>query len=101
MVKEMRIETNRLLIRPYKEDDLIECFQLMQDIELFKYMTMDVMSLDEYKKLFEWLLWMYNIGFDGDFKYSFNIILKETGKHIGWCGIGGIDYDHQQKEIFI
>jgi len=99
-VKDMKIETDRLIIRPYNEDDLMECFQLMQDKELFTYLDMDVMSLDEYKGLFYWLIDSYNKGFDEDFKYSFNITLKESGKHIGWCGVGGSNYDHEQKEIY-
>ena len=52
-VKEMRIETDRLIIRPYKEDDLMECFQLMQDKNLFHYLDMNVMTLEEYKGLFK------------------------------------------------
>lgn len=96
----MRIETKRLIIRPYKEDDLIECFQLMQDKNLFKYLDRDVMSLEEYKRLFNWLINAYNKGFDQDFKYSFNITLKESGTNIGWCGVGGSDYNHEQKEIY-
>lgn len=43
---------------------------------------------------------MYNKDFHEDFKYSFNITLKENGVHIGWCGIGRIDYDIQHKEIY-
>lgn len=100
MVKLMHIETERLIIRPYVEQDLMDCFRLMQDKDLFRYMDMEVMSLEEYKGLFQWLIDSYNIGFDGDYKYSFNILLKETGKHIGWVGVGGVDYDHKTKEIF-
>lgn len=100
MVKDMRLETKRLTIRPYAKEDLMECFDLMQDKELFNYLDMDIMSLDEYKNLFHWLIDSYNTEFDGDFKYSFNIILKETGKHIGWVGIGGLETDHSMKEIF-
>jgi ribosomal-protein-alanine N-acetyltransferase len=99
-VKDMRIETERLIIRPYVEDDLMDCFYLMQDKELFRYKDMDVMTLDEYKGLFNWLMDSYNTGFDGDFAYSFNIILKETGVHIGWVGIGGLPSDRTKKEIF-
>jgi ribosomal-protein-alanine N-acetyltransferase len=100
MVKEMRLETKRLIIRPYREEDLLECFQLMQNKELFQYMNMKVMSFEEYQGLFHWLIRSYDVGFDEDFKYSFNITLKESGVHIGWCGIGGSEYDHQQKEIY-
>lgn len=99
-IKDMRIETERLIIRPYKEDDLPQCFELMQDKELFNYLDMDVLSYEEYKGLFEWLIDSYNKGFDEDFKYSFNITLKKTDIHIGWCGVGGSNYDHEQKEIY-
>ena len=99
-VKEMRIETERLLIKPYKQEDLEECFKLMQDKELFKFLDMDVMSHEDYEGLFRWLIDCYEVGFDEDFKYSFNITLKQSGTHIGWCGIGGLEFDHNQKEIF-
>lgn len=26
-----------------------------------------------------------------------NITLKESGTHIGWCEIGGLDFDHNEK----
>ncbi len=99
-VKDMRLETKRLIIRPYVQEDLMECFQLMQDKELFVYMDMDVMNHDEYTDLFTWLIDCYDIGFDKDFKYSFNITLKENGRHLGWCGLGGLHFDISFKEIF-
>lgn len=98
--KDMMLDTERLVIRPYIKDDLIECFNLMQDKELFKYINMDVMNIDEYKGLFSWLIDSYEVGFHEDFKYSFNITLKESGKHIGWCGVGVLDFDFSKKEIF-
>jgi len=96
----MRIETERLIIKPYRIEDLSECFQLMQDKELFRYMDMDVMSLEEYKRLFTWLIDSYETTFDDEFRYSFNVTLKENGTHIGWCGIGALDYDTRCREIY-
>ncbi|MBI9015235.1 MAG: GNAT family N-acetyltransferase [Clostridiales bacterium] len=96
----MRIETERLIIKPYGIEDLSECFHLMQDKILFRYLDMDVLSLVEYKRLFTWLIDSYETTFDDDFRYSFNITLKESGKHIGWCGIGVLDYDVSYKEIY-
>lgn len=100
MVHDMRLETDRLLIRPYLPEDLEECFALMQDKDLFHFLDMDVMTFEEYSGLFHWLIDCYKVGFDRDFKYSFNIILKESGTHIGWCGIGGAEFDHSRKEIY-
>jgi ribosomal-protein-alanine N-acetyltransferase len=96
----MKLETKRLIIRPYTENDMMECFQLMQDKELFTYLDMDVMSFEDYSDLFHWILRCYEIGFQDDFKYSFSINHKASGKHIGWIGIGGIEYDHAIKEIY-
>lgn len=58
------------------------------------------MTLDEYKGLFRWLLEGYNVGFDGDSGYSFNIILKETGMQVGWVGLGKLVTDSKKTEIF-
>ena len=100
MIIDMRLETQRLIIRPYIEDDFMESFQLMQDEELFKYKEMRVMTLEEYKGLFKWVLKSYNVGFDENFAYSFTIILKETGMQIGWVGLGKLVTDIAKTEIF-
>jgi len=31
MIKEMRIETSRLIIRPFIQSDLLECFELIHN----------------------------------------------------------------------
>lgn len=41
------------------------------------------MSHEDYKGLFRWLIDCYEVSFNEDFKYSFNITLKESGIHIG------------------
>lgn len=99
-INEMRIETERLVIRPYEKEEVDECFQLMQDKELFTYLDMEVMTYEEYQSLFYWLISCYETEMTQDFKYSFNITLKECGTHIGWCGLGGVEFDHDQKEVF-
>ena len=99
-VKNVRLETERLIIRAYTENDFMESFKLMQDKELLKYKNMDVMSLEEFRKLFNFIMRMNEVGFDGDYKYSFIINLKETGENIGWVGVGGMDIDHSIKEIY-
>ncbi|MFR9710224.1 GNAT family N-acetyltransferase [Paenibacillus sp. MB22_1] len=101
MIKETNIQTNRLIIRPYKESDLLEAFQLMQEKDLFQYLPMEVMSLEDYKGLFSWLINCYETSYKEDwFKYSFVITDRETGNHIGWCGVGCLDFNHDYKEVF-
>ncbi|MNB80683.1 hypothetical protein D3C75_274500 [compost metagenome] len=96
----MRLETERLLIRPYIQSDLQESFELMQDPEVLTYMHMDVFSADEYQGVFDWLISSYNTPFDEAFKYSFAIRLKESGAFIGWCGAGTLDFSPPHKELY-
>jgi ribosomal-protein-alanine N-acetyltransferase len=90
-----------LIIRAYQENDLHEAFELMHEKDLFEYLPMEVMSFDEYKDLFAWLIRCYDVGHENEwFKYSFNSINKKDDKHIGWCGVGSLDYDHSDREVF-
>lgn len=96
----MRLETERLIIRPYKESDLLESYELMQDAELLTYMHMDVLPMEPYEELFQWLLASYGDRFEGPFKYSFPIIAKSSGEMVGWCGIGELDFSRPDKELY-
>ncbi|GIO91004.1 hypothetical protein J31TS3_22310 [Paenibacillus lactis] len=98
----MRIETERLVVRAYQDNDLQEAFELMQDNDLFTYLPMEIMTFEEYKELFSWLIGCYEISPQHDwYKYSFVITRKDDGRHVGWCGIGSLDFNHSSKEIFL
>ncbi|MCC3372525.1 GNAT family N-acetyltransferase [Cohnella sp. REN36] len=96
----MRLETERLSIRPYRMEDLQESFALMQDPALFAYMPLDVMPREAYEGLFAWLIDSYRTPFDGPFKYSFAVRSRETGAMIGWCGVGVLDFLAPDKELY-
>ncbi|MFD0713345.1 GNAT family N-acetyltransferase [Paenibacillus sp. GCM10027626] len=96
----MQLETERLIIRPYSEDDFAASFQLMQNPEQLTYMHMDVMSAADYRGLFNWLLSSYDTPFNKPFKYSFAICDKMTGALIGWCGLGVLDFKAPDCEIY-
>jgi ribosomal-protein-alanine N-acetyltransferase len=96
----LHTETERLVIRPYTENDLEESFLLMQEKALFTYLHFDVMTFDEYKGLFQWLIHSYKAGDQGNFKYSFAICMKESGQIIGWVGVGTLDIIKGEKEIY-
>ena len=96
----MRLETERLIIRPYTQSDLPESYALMQNPEVLTYTHMDVFSPEEYRGLFGWLLESYNTPFDGAFKYSFAIRDKTAGTFMGWCGVGTLDFSTPDKELY-
>lgn len=99
-VKEMRIETERLIIRPFIQSDLEECFELMKEKELYKHLDWDVMSFEDFKGVFKWWIDLYETDYDGDFKYNFAIFLKGNNQFVGWGGLGVIDCFYPEKEIY-
>lgn len=99
-VKEMRIETDRLIIRPFILNDLSECYELMQDEELFNYLDWKVTSIEIFKGTFNWWIDLYETNFDDDFKYNFAIFLKDNNAFIGWGGFGAIDCFYPENEIY-
>lgn len=95
----INVETERIIIRPYKTNDLEKSYKLMQDKELYEFLHFDVMTFEEYQFLFNWLLQSYD-SVGNNFKYSFAIFLKDTNELIGWVGIGNLDCISGEKEIY-
>lgn len=100
MVKNLFIETERLIIRTYQPSDLETSYQLMRDKELYRFLEFDALPYDEYRLLFNWLMESYETGYEDEFKYSLAIILKETNQFIGWCGIGILEFNKPAKEVY-
>ncbi|MEI2393877.1 GNAT family N-acetyltransferase [Paenibacillus phytohabitans] len=96
----MRLETERLIIRPYIESDLGASFALMQNPEVLTFMHMGVMQRHEYEGLFRWLMFSYHTPFELPFKYSFAVCSKATGQLIGWCGLGVLDFSAPDTELY-
>ncbi|WP_246553168.1 GNAT family N-acetyltransferase [Paenibacillus tritici] len=96
----MRLETERLIIRPYIESDLKASFELMQNPEVLSFMHMEVMPLHEYEGLFRWLMFSYHTPFELPFKYSFAVCSRATGGLVGWCGAGVLDFSAPDVELY-
>lgn len=78
----------------------MECFELMQDKGLFKYLDWQVMSFEGFEGVFKWWIDLYETNYDNDFKYNFAVSLKDNNKIIGWDGFGAIDYFYTDNEIY-
>ena len=77
------LETERLILREFDPSDAISQYLLNLDPEVIRY-TGDppFKSVEEAKELLE--------NYDQYEKYGYgrwSVILKETGKFIGWCGL--------------
>jgi [ribosomal protein S5]-alanine N-acetyltransferase len=91
-MKTPKLETDRLLLRPFKTDDAQEVFECWEsDPVVSKYMLWT--SHNDINKTKEWI--HYEVGqIEKDDWYRFAFILKETGKLIG---TGLIYYSHEEK----
>lgn len=100
MIENIRIETERLIIRAYTIEDATGLYETINDNEVLKYIPEEPISIEQAKKAIRWLMSNYKISVNADFKYSFPIIIKDNGEYIGWCGIGYLDYDKSKTEIY-
>lgn len=98
----IRLETPRLLLRKFLEEDAEFFFELNDDIEVIRYTNDEpfknieearvlITQYDQYQK--------YNLG-------HFSVQLKETNKLLGWCGLkyhpenGETDLGYRFKKIY-
>ena len=84
----MILETDRLILRKYVEDDFDALFEIVSDIETMQHYPA---PFDE-DKTRNWIIW----NLDNYKKYGFGlwaVVLKETGEFIGDCGITIQDID--------
>jgi len=82
------IETGRLILREYSYDDFNNLFEIMSDAETMKHYP-DPFDEKRTKGWIEWNIKNYK-------EYGFGlwaVVLKETGKFIGDCGITIQDID--------
>lgn len=74
----MKIETERLLIRNYNENDLDDLYEYLSDKETVRFEPYSAMSLEEAKKNLEW-----RISSDEIFAIELKEKSNEKGKMIG------------------
>ncbi|MBR5867791.1 MAG: GNAT family N-acetyltransferase [Spirochaetaceae bacterium] len=87
----MQLETKRLLLREYKIEDFDALYEILSDADVMKYYPKPF-DAERVKGWIEWNLDNYR-------KYGFGlwaVILKDSGKLIGDCGITIQNIDGEQ-----
>ena len=89
------LETDRLILRPFKEEDAIEVFECWEsDPDVAKYMFWT--SHNDIEKTKEWIL--FELGqIKKDDWYRFAVVLKETNELIGTALIY---YEEEVEHLF-
>jgi len=93
-------ETDRLSIRKYNTDDALCLFEILNEKDVTKFIPESTISFDEALDAVTWLISNYEKPISEYFKYSFAITLKDSGKYIGWCGFGTLDFDINKVEVY-
>ena len=101
MFKDMFLETDRLVLRPYTMDDLDQLHKIVSQKEVMKYLPEDVMSLDQTRRTLTWIIECYGKNTPEHIvKFSVGVFHKEKNKLIGWCGLGPLEFEPAQIEIY-
>jgi N-acetyltransferase len=93
--KDLSLETDKIKLRPMKEDDFDSFMQLAQDDEMWTYFTL---NLADKQQLIQWM----DLAFrerEANTRRPFSIIEKATGKTAGSTSIGNISRHDLRLEI--
>lgn len=97
-----KIETERLVIRPYHEEDAQAIFEMVNEENHFQYMPDGPYNkIEEIENLIRWSK-SCNAKNTKEKIYKFNlgVFLKETGEFIGICGLGPHDVYLDRIEVY-
>ncbi|CAM4312279.1 GNAT family N-acetyltransferase [Bacillus manliponensis] len=98
---QLQLETERCIIRPYKEEDLYELFQVVSDANFYDYIPEVAPSLQEVEGIIKWSIQCNQKNrLDKIYKLNLAIVHKELGKVIGFCGLGPYDIDASKVEVY-
>ena len=101
MFLNMHINTKRLILRPFTAEDFNDFHGLVSQKEVMKYLPENVMSEEEAREIFDWLIECYVKNKPKVIlKYTVGIIEKATNKLVGWCGFGPLDFDPSKIEVY-
>ncbi len=96
-----RIETERLILRPYVMADAPDLQRIASDPKVLEYLPDDPLSLEEVEGIITWSIGCHKSNSKEKLhKLNLAILSEETEQLIGWCGLGPADWDQNQIEIY-
>jgi [ribosomal protein S5]-alanine N-acetyltransferase len=95
------IETDRLLIRPYKLKDVDSLYEVVSEPDFYQYVPEKVPTHDDVRKIVEWSIDcnLKNTP-ENIVKFNLAIIDKEYDELIGYCGLGPFDLNIRKVELY-
>jgi ribosomal-protein-alanine N-acetyltransferase len=98
-----RIDTARLLLRPFTMADLHVFQEIARQEEVLEFLPeSDRMTGDQLEGVLEWLIRCYHTNTRERIeKFTLAAVLKRTGEIVGWCGLGPLEFDENETEIYV
>ena len=98
---EVHLETERLILRPYEITDAQDLHELASQPEVLEYIPDEPMSLERAKEIITWLRDCYPKNTTAKIiKWTLATVWRESGKVIGSCGLGPLDFSADETELF-
>jgi ribosomal-protein-alanine N-acetyltransferase len=96
------IETPRVFLRPFNGGDLSAFMRIASQEEILEHLpSSDRMTPEQLEEVFGWLIRCYETNTcERIEKFTLPIVLKDTGEIVGWCGLGPLEFDPSQIEIY-
>ena len=98
---DLHLETERLIVRAYTMADLPELFAIVSQKAVMEYLPEGVLSREQTEKALRWIIDCYRQNTPRKIvKFSVGVEEKSSGRLIGWCGLGPVDFDTSEIEIY-
>lgn len=99
--RDASLATERLIIRPFKPSDAGQLHSIVSQPKVVEFLPEDVMTLEEVRDIIEWFQTCYqNNSPEKIVKWTLAIIWGGTSEVIGWCGLGPLDFNPEETELF-
>jgi ribosomal-protein-alanine N-acetyltransferase len=101
MFRGFRLETERLILRPFSMEDLHPLHSIVSRKAVVKYLPEGTLSLDEVGSTLSWLIRCYKENTPSRIiKFTVAVIDRGSSRLIGWVGLGPLQFDTSQIEIY-
>lgn len=102
MFGDIHVEGERIALIPYSMEDVDDLYRCYSDPEVMKFIPEGNMSHEWVVGLIDFMVnhcYVHNT-LDHIEKFGVSIRHKESGRVIGWCGLGSLDYNPSEIELF-
>lgn len=96
------IETPRVLLRPFNKKDVSAFIRIASQEEVLEFLpSSDRMTPEKLEEVLRWLIQCYETNTcERIEKFTLPVVLKDTDEIVGWCGLGPLEFDASQTEIY-